>query len=98
MSFTDNIYICDSVNIVKKCYLFSHESVKKKKKTSRIKYISESNNKMNEAKWSGLRKSPTPSPISICWLHFKRYNCKSQCVTLHYICIHEEITQAIKVL
>lgn len=32
MSFTDNIYICDSVNIVKKCYLFSHESVKKKKK------------------------------------------------------------------
>lgn len=72
--------------------------LKKKKKTSRIKYISESNNKMNEAKWSGLRKSPTPSPISICWLHFKRYNCKSQCVTLHYICIHEEITQAIKVL
>lgn len=96
MSFSDNIYICDSVNIVKKYYLFSHESVKKK--PSRIKYISESNNKMNEAKWSGLRESPTLSPISICWLHFKRYNCKSQCVTLHYIRIHEEITQAIKVL
>lgn len=29
MAFTDNIYICDSVNIVKKYYLFSHESVKK---------------------------------------------------------------------
>lgn len=64
--------------------------------TNRIKYVSKSNNKMHEAKWLGLRKSPSLSQISICWLHVERYTQKSQCVTLHYVPIHEKITQASK--